>query len=248
MARRELRDAQWTPIKELLPGTASDPGRTATATRTCVDAVRWIARTGAHWRELPDSVGAGNRVFQRENRWAKAGVWERIFQPLSDDPDCEDVLMDSTLVRAHQPRAGANGGREALGRSNGGLPTTLHTAGDAGGNPVRFLLTPGPASEYTQAAPLLTGFPAHQGLADQGDDRQKIVDAGEKTGAQAVIPPRSHLKNPRAGDVALYAERDRIEGFFNTLKHDRGVATRSCTRARNVAALIYLAAALIWMK
>ncbi|HWF59034.1 MAG TPA: transposase, partial [Nitrospira sp.] len=90
MARRELRDAQWTPIKELLPGTASDPGRTATATRTCVDAVRWIARTGAHWRELPDSVGAGNRVFQRENRWAKAGVWERIFQPLSDDPDCED--------------------------------------------------------------------------------------------------------------------------------------------------------------
>ncbi|HWF60620.1 MAG TPA: hypothetical protein VN666_09980 [Nitrospira sp.] len=62
------------------------------------------------------------------------------------------------------------------------------------------------------------------------------------------MPPRSHLKNPRAGDVALYAERDRIEGFFNTLKHDRGVATRSCTRARNVAALIYLAAALIWMK
>jgi len=50
MARRELRDAQWKPIKELLPGTASDPGRTATATRTCVDAVRWIARTGAHWR------------------------------------------------------------------------------------------------------------------------------------------------------------------------------------------------------
>src|SRR6185437_6184710 len=153
--------------------------------------------TGAHWRELPDSVGAGNRVFQRENRWAKAGVWERIFQPRSDDPDCEDVLMDSTIVRAHQPRAGANGGREALGRSNGGLPTTLHTAGDAGGNPVRFLLTPGPASEYTQAAPLLTGFPAHQGLADQGDDRQKIVDAGENP-AHRPSSRHVHISNTHA--------------------------------------------------
>ena len=53
MARRELRDDQWKRIKELLPGKASDPGRTATDNRKFVDAVLWIARTGAHWRELP---------------------------------------------------------------------------------------------------------------------------------------------------------------------------------------------------
>ncbi|NGZ11893.1 MAG: transposase, partial [Nitrospira sp. LK70] len=70
MARRELRDDQWEHIKELLPGKASDPGRTATDTRKFMDAVLWIARTGAHGRELPASFGAWHSVFQRYNRWA----------------------------------------------------------------------------------------------------------------------------------------------------------------------------------
>ena len=119
---------------------------------------------------------------------------------------------------------------------------------DALGNPLRFILTPGQASDYMQAEPLLTGFPAQHVIADRGYDSQKIVDAVEETGAQAVIPPRSHSKIPRACDFALYAERYRVEGFFNNLKHYRGIATRYCKRARNFAALIYLAAALIWMK
>lgn len=113
---------------------------------------------------------------------------------------------------------------------------------------MRFILTPGQASDYTQAEPLLTDFPAQHVIADKGYDSQKIVDAVEKTGAQAVIPPRSHLKNPRSCDFALYAERYRVECFFSKLKHYRGVATRYCKRARNFAALIYLASSLIWMK
>lgn len=110
MARRELRDDQWKRIKELLPGKASDPGRTATDNRKFVDAVLWIARTGAHWRELPDRFGAWNTVFQGYNRWSNAGIWERVFRALSSDPDLEYVMIDSTIVRAHQHAAGAKGG------------------------------------------------------------------------------------------------------------------------------------------
>jgi putative transposase len=110
MARRELRDDQWKRIEELLPGKASDPGRTATNNRKFVDAVLWIARTGAHWRELPEQFGTWNSVFQRYNRWAKTGVWERVFRALSGDPDFEYVMIDSTIVRAHQHAAGAKGG------------------------------------------------------------------------------------------------------------------------------------------
>jgi transposase len=110
MARRELRDDQWKRIHALLPGKASDPGRTATETRRFVDAGLWIARTGAHWRELPESFGAWNSVFQRYNRWSNAGVWERVFRARSGDPDFEDVMIDSTLVRAHKHSAGAKGG------------------------------------------------------------------------------------------------------------------------------------------
>lgn len=89
-----------------MPGKARDPGRTATDTRKYVDAVLWIARTGAHWRELPDNVVVWNSVFQRYNGWSNSGIGERVFRALSGDPDFEYVMMDATIVRAHQHTVG----------------------------------------------------------------------------------------------------------------------------------------------
>lgn len=137
---------------------------------------------------------------------------------------------------------------EALGRSKGGLTTKIHTADDGLGNPLRFILTPGQASDSTQAEPLLQGWPAQHVIADKGYDSSKIGDVIERSGAHAVIPPRSCVKDPRATDFVLYAERYRIEGFFDRLKHYRAVATRYAKRARNFASLIYLAASMLWMK
>jgi len=155
----------------------------------------------------------------------------------------------------HRPRAPAFCGRkrgahetEALGRSKGGLTTNIHTAVDGLGNPLRFILTPGQASDYTQAEPLFAGFPAQYVIADKGYDSNAIVQAVERSGAQAVIPPRACVKDPRATDFALYAERYRIECCFNRLKHYRAVATRYATRARTFASLIDLAATMLWMK
>lgn len=110
MARRELRTDQWNHIKAFLPGKKRDPGRTGRDNRLFVDAVLWIARTGAHWRELPEQFGMWNSVFQRYTRWAKAGVWARVVHTLSGDLDFEYVMSDSTIVRAHQHSAGAKGG------------------------------------------------------------------------------------------------------------------------------------------
>lgn len=109
MAGRELRDDQWKRMQELLPGKARDPGRTAMDNRNFVDAVLWITRTGAPWRELPESFVAWNSVFQRYNRWSNAGVWERVFRALLGDPDFEYVMIDSTIVRARRHSAGAIG-------------------------------------------------------------------------------------------------------------------------------------------
>lgn len=112
MVRRELRNDQWNHIKDLLPGKKRDPGRTGRDNRLFVDAVLWIARTGTHWRELPEQFGEWNSVFQRYNRWSKTGVWERMFRKLSGSPDFEYVMIDSPIVRAHQHSAGAKGGLE----------------------------------------------------------------------------------------------------------------------------------------
>lgn len=106
MRRHEISDEQWNKIKDLLPGKPSDPGRTARDNRGFINAVLWIAKTGAPWRDLPERFGNWNSVFQRFNRWAKRGVWQRLLRAWQD-PDLERLMLDSTIIRAHQHAAGA---------------------------------------------------------------------------------------------------------------------------------------------
>jgi len=127
------------------------------------------------------------------------------------------------------------------------MTTKIHTAVDALGNPVRFILTPGQASDYNQGAALIEGFPAQNVLGDKGYDGDDLIEKIEVAGAQVVIPPKSNRKIPRDCDYALYKERHRVECFFVRLKQYRGIATRYCKLARNFAAFIYLAAAVLWI-
>jgi transposase len=119
--RRVLRDDQWKRIAPLLPGKVGDAGRSGADNRLFVEAVLWIVRVGAPWRDLPKAFGNWN--FQRFRRWVKAGVFDRIFEALSDDADFEYVIVDGTIVRVHQHGTGAKGGthNQAIGRSRGGL-------------------------------------------------------------------------------------------------------------------------------
>lgn len=107
MDRKVLRDDQWERIKELLPGKATDCGVTAQDNRLFLEAVLWIGRTGAPWRDLPHELGNWHTTFTRFARWTQRGVWERLFEAVSRDRDLEEVMLDSTAVRAHQHAAGA---------------------------------------------------------------------------------------------------------------------------------------------
>ena len=106
MRRHEISDEQWSRIRSLLPGKAGDPGVTARDNRLFVNAVLWIARTGAPWADLPERFGKSNSVWRRFDRWARRGVWARVWRELND-PDLESLILDSTIVRAHPCAAGA---------------------------------------------------------------------------------------------------------------------------------------------
>lgn len=111
MAKRyELSDRQWRTIADLLPGKVGDPGRSGDDNRRFVNGVLWVLRSGAHWHDLPVRYGKWKSVHKRFTRWAKAGVWERVFDSLTADPDNDYLMLDSSLVRAHQQAATGKGG------------------------------------------------------------------------------------------------------------------------------------------
>ena len=98
--RHRLRDEQWQAIAGVLPGKKGDRGRAGADNRKFIEAVMWIGRTGAPWRDLPAEYGKWATVHKRFVRWAKAGVWQMIFNTFSTDPDNEWLMIDSTIVRA----------------------------------------------------------------------------------------------------------------------------------------------------
>jgi transposase len=100
-------DDAWERIKTLLPGREGSVGVTAADNRLFVEAVLYRYRTGMPWRDLPERFGEGTKIHTRFSRWAKSGVWERLFQHLAADADNEYAMIDSTIVRAHQHSAGA---------------------------------------------------------------------------------------------------------------------------------------------
>jgi transposase len=107
MPRTWLRDDQWERIQNWLPGKSSDPGRTAADNRLFVEAVLWALRSGAPWRDLPTEFGNWNSIYQRFARWERTGVWDRVFEVLSQDIDFQDIFIDSSIIRVHQHGAGA---------------------------------------------------------------------------------------------------------------------------------------------
>ena len=115
MARKLLRDDQYKRIASMLPAQPGDSGRKSD-NRLFLEAVLWIARSGAPWRDLPPEFGEWNTVYQRFGRWSKKGVWHKVFAELAKDADFEGAFIrlpgqkffgDSTIIKAHQHAAGA---------------------------------------------------------------------------------------------------------------------------------------------
>ncbi|HEY2860042.1 MAG TPA: IS5 family transposase [Terracidiphilus sp.] len=250
-SRYELSEVQWERIKDALPGRVEHVGRTAADNRQFVNGVLWVLRSGARWSDLPERYGKYKSVHTRFMRWARSGVWERIFADLVRDKKNQYLMIDSTIVRAHQQAAGPQKkGCEdpALGRSRGGLSTKIHLLADEDGLPLEFRITPGQAGEYAPAAELLQGQRAEAVIADKGYDADAIVAQAEDMDAMAVIPSKCNRKQQRAYDRELYKRRNRIERCFNKLKHFRRFATRYCKTIQAFRSFTALACAWLRLK
>jgi putative transposase len=105
-----LTDAQWRRIEPLLPRATKTGGRDAKPHRPMVEALVWVLRTGAPWRDLPKAYGPWQSVYSRWSRWSAKGVLAALFAALALEHDAEGFLIDATIVRAHQDASGAKKG------------------------------------------------------------------------------------------------------------------------------------------
>jgi transposase len=138
-------------------------------------------------------------VFRRFGRWSRKGIWWRIFEALSDDPHFEYLIVDSTIVRAHQHASGAKKvglADQAIGRCRGGLSTKIHMAMRGLGCPVRFALTAGQKGDAPQAEALLADLPAEVVMADAAL-RQRSHPRGDRREGRPGRDPQQPLARPR---------------------------------------------------
>ena len=120
-----LRDDQWERIEALIPGGRKGKRGPRSNNRRFVDALLWMARSGARWRDLPEQFGDYRTVKRRYYDWVERGVLEQILDALSADADLEWLMVDATIIRAHQHAAGA-------AKSKGGLMPKVLAARAAG--------------------------------------------------------------------------------------------------------------------
>ena len=236
--RYELSDYEWTAIKPMLPNKPRGVRRVND--RRVLNGIFWVLRSGAPWRDLPETYGPRTTCYNRFVRWRRAGVWDQIMDALAAGHDAAVQMIDTSVVRVHQHGACiADNNHQDMGRSRGGLTSKIHAVVDTNGLPVHLALTPGEAHDNRLCSVLLSALlPQTMLLADRGYDADWIRELARQQGAWANIPPKRNRKDPICFSPYLYRARNLIERFFNKIKQCRRVATRYDKLAANYLAFV----------
>lgn len=246
--RHELTDEQWFRIAKVVPPDKVRSDRRQWPNRVMVNAMVWILKSGAPWRDLPSHFPKWKSVHTRFLRWSKSGVWKRVLDAVAADLDDELAIVDASIVRVHQDAAGGKkDGNECIGRSRGGPSTKIHVLVDALGNPMKVELTEGQVHDVMQAPQMLQGATNTFVIADKAYDSDAIIAHIQARGSQAVIPPRRGRRVERPYDRDLFKSRFLVEQFFAKIKRCRRVATRYEKLAITFLAMVLLACVLVWL-
>ena len=155
MHRHYISDHIWSLLAPLLPGRRGAWGGRAKDNRLFVNAIFWILRTGAPWRNLPPEYGGWKNTHRRFCRWRDKGTWEHVLANPMDMPDFEWLMIDSTYCV------------------------------DAHGMPVRIIITAGSCSDIGQAFPLIQGIDARFVLADKAYSAHRFREQLKENDVQA---------------------------------------------------------------
>ena len=249
MARTVLDDAQWASVMLVIQRIPHAWKQNEAKLRRFVEAVLWIDRTGAPWRDLPDEFGKWPSVYHRFRRWSLRGWWEIVFEAGRPSvPHGGIAHGDSTTCKAHRSSAGAaqsDAETEALGRSRGGICSKIHACVDASGQIMRLIISPGQHSDLRYAPALLLDIPASDAALDRGYVSNKLSQELLRSGCTVHTPPKKDMLNPPPWDTAIYADRHLVKNVFSRFKDFGRIALRRDKTRRSWLGFIHLAAAII---
>ena len=120
LRRHDMSDRVWELLEPHLLGAKGTWGGNARDNRQFINAVFWILRTGAPWRDLPPDYGDWKNTHRRFCRWRDKGIWENILEALIDAPDFEWLILDASHINLHPHAAGARDGSQDTARTKGG--------------------------------------------------------------------------------------------------------------------------------
>ena len=250
--RSVITDAMWDRIEPLIP---ADPlrGRRRPDHRRTLEAIARKYRTNSPWRDLPDKLGSFKTAHKRLIRWAVDDTWEKILAAVLTVADADDdldrtVSVDSTLVRAYQPAAGARKkGRPTpasppITRSDARTPPrgTEHQGPPSHRRPgttprlqrhhkpdrSRTRLRDGDVPQPRGPAP--APDPALTAPADRAYPPHPIRNHPRRRGTRPVIPqPSDQAGHPPSFNNDAYKHRNTAEQYINRPKQQRDPTTRT---------------------
>ena len=229
----KITESQYRRIEACFP---RQRGNVSFSNLEVLNAILYVAEHGCKWRGLPARFGNWHTIYTRMNRWARAGVLDRVFAALQDEQiiriKIEALSLDSTIVKVHPDGTGAlkKNGPQAIGKSRGGWTTKIHMVAADARTAITFSLSPGHNHDAPEGRELLRMLkPVHSTVSmimdrayEGAETRQLVLELG----FTPVVPPKQGRVSPWQYDRIMYRRRNEIERLFRRLKGFRRIFSR----------------------
>ena len=243
---KDLTEAQWNRIKFVFEKPAK-VGRPSLNPRRVFNAILWLLKSGARWRDLPDRYGNWNSIYHKFRKWCSLGLFERLLKLINAGTKDTTLLeIDSTFCKVHQSACSALK-EQAIGSSRGGKNTKVHVLINEKMQLLNVVLTGGHVHDSEPAIELLKGvtLKGKTILADKAYSCEQILVFIAEHGTVACIPDKANFRIKHDFDSELYKQRNIVERFFQRIKNYRHIATRYDKLALCFENFVLLAASVI---
>ena len=193
----DVSDEEWALVAPYLTLMMAEAPQRRYELREVFNALRWLVRTGAHWRMMPHDLPAWPAVYQQMRRWLAAGVFEAIVQDLrvllrvaaGRAPTPSAAILDARTVQS-TPESGARAGYDGAKKRKG---SKVHVAVDTLGHLLALVVTPANEQERAQVGRLAAAVQAATGqsvevaFVDQGYTGEEPAAAAQAEGIRLEV-------------------------------------------------------------